>query len=146
MVCNCDASHFKASSVDVPDHIQAYWDAQFSTVSHSSYRRRLKRWTKRYLPGELLYDEAFSVQDGSHIPNLNSNGLRIAEALNVLSGRKLRAGLKSRFLEIQKARMSRPEHLFENIVNFTRTHHVTNGRFSDDDTKLLVESDTQARP
>ncbi len=145
MVCSCDASHFKASCVDVPDHIQAYWDAQFSATSHSSYRRRLKRWTKRYLPGELLYNEAFSIHSVSQVHNVNSNGLSIKEALNVLSGRKLGAGIKSRFTDIQKARTMRPEHFFENIINFTRTRHVAKDWFPDNDTKLRVES-TQPRP
>lgn len=81
----------------------------------------------------------------SQMHDVNSNGLSIKEALNVLSGRKLRAGIKSRFVGIHKARAMRPEHLFENIVNFTRTRHVAGDRLSDNDTKLRVES-ARARP
>ncbi len=146
IVCNCDASHFKASGAYVPDHIQAYWDAQFSTMSHSTYRRRLKRWTKRYLPGELLYDEAFSIQPSSPIPNLVANDLNIKEALNVLSGRKLRAGLKSRFSYVHTARTPRPGHFLKNFLNFTKFRHVVSKRYADNDAKLVVENYPEARP
>ncbi len=143
MVCSCDASHFKASRVDVPDHIQEYWDAQFSLTSRSSYRRRLRRWTKRYLPGELLYDEAFSIHTISHAPGWHSNDLKVKEALNLLSGRSLRASLKSRFNDTRKARMLRA-HLFENLISFARARHSKDQLF-DDETKFLVETSAQGR-
>ncbi len=146
VVCNCDASHFKASSAEVPDHIQAYWDAQFSTMSYSSYRRRLKRWTKRYIPGELPYDEAFSAQIYSAVHISGANRSSIKEALNVLSGSKLRTTLKSRFSEVHRAHAFRPAHLFENIVNFARVHHITNERFADEDAQFLVDDFFEARP
>ncbi|MDD1721461.1 MAG: hypothetical protein LUP95_05685, partial [Euryarchaeota archaeon] len=144
MVCGCDASHFKASRVEVPDHIQEYWDAQFSATSHSSYRRRLRRWTKRYLPKEALYDEAFSTRPLSHAPNRHLNDLKIKGALNLLSGRTLRANLKSRFNATHKARMLRAGHLFENFISFAGARNAKE-RFSEDETKLLVEANAQGR-
>ncbi len=146
MVCSCDASHFKASCVDVPDHVQAYWDAQFSTMSHSSYRRRLKRWTKRYLPGQLPYHEAFSTQVRPSVSVLETNSMSIREALNVLSGHKLAASLKSKFGDVHKTQTVHPTHFFENIVNFARVRHISNERFPDEDVQLLGQNSVHTRP
>ncbi len=145
VVCSCDASHFKSSTVNAPDHIQAYWDAQFSVTSHSSYRRRLKRWTKRYFPGELPDHEAFSVQRVPRVPNLNSHSLGVKEALAVLSGRKLGASLKSRFVSIQKAHVLHRAHLFEDAGTVAKASHITKDR-SEDNTTLLTDSYARARP
>ncbi len=144
MVCNCDASHFKASGVDVPDHIQAYWDAQFSVTSHSSYRRRLKRWTKRYLPSQLLYDQAFSASHDSHISDLHPNEVGSPLALYMLSRRKLSATLKSRFTNIHSH--VRPERLFDNISHFAKVHRTVKDHFSDEESRLPVDNYLQARP
>ena len=144
IVCSCDAAHFKASLVEVPDHIQAYWDAQFSTASHSTYRRRLKRWTKRYLPSELFYEDAFS-REVSALPNWNLSDVEIKETFNELSGHGLRTALKSRFGVIHRIRTFHPEHLFENVVSVARALHFAKNQFSDDDGRL-IEIYTQGRP
>ncbi|MGZ7113272.1 MAG: hypothetical protein ACXVH9_05095 [Halobacteriota archaeon] len=147
VVCSCDAAHFKASIVEVPDHIQAYWDAQFCTASHSTYRRRLRRWTKRYLPSELFYEDAFSTRDVSDLPDWSSSDLKIKEPFNMLSGHSLRTDLKSRFAAVHRVRTFHPEHLFENVMSVARALHIAKNQLSDDDdAKLLIEKYAQGRP
>ena len=145
IVCSCDAAHFKASLVEVPGHIQAYWDAQFSTASRSTYRRRLKRWTKRYMPSELFYEDAFRARDVSELPDWNVGDVKIKETFNELSGRGIRTALKSRFAAVHKVRTFHPEHLFENVVSVARALHLAKNELSDDDVKL-VEIYAQGRP
>lgn len=145
MVCNCDASHYKTSAVEVPDHIQEYWDAQFNAVGHVAYRRRLRRWAKRHPPNEHLYNDAFDKWSALNDANRNENDLRFKAILQFLRSHKPKDATMPGLWHTLNARKEKTMSLFESFIHFVKTHRKARGSLSRDNVKLSVEASSKGR-
>jgi len=145
MVCRCDASHYKTSAIDVPIHIQEYWDAQFNTAGHASYRRRLRRWAKRHPPDEDFCDDDSEKSSAVGDADKNQNDLRFKAILQFLGGRVRKHATRPLPSSDLKARAAKGINRFKNFSQFVKTHPKVGGRFSKDNAKRSVKASSKSR-
>jgi hypothetical protein len=145
MVCRCDASHYKTSATNIPVHIQEYWDAQFNTAGHVSYRRRLRRWAKRHPLNEDLCDDASEKWRAFGDANRNENDLRFKAILQFLRSHVPNCPTGPRLLHTLKVRAERTMRRFKSFIHFVKTHDKVEGRFSEDTVKPSVKASSKSR-
>jgi len=145
MVCGCDASHYKTSAKSVPVHIQEYWDAQFNTATHASYRRRLRRWAKRHAPVEGFCNDDSEKSRASGDADKNENDLRFKAILQFLCSRVRTYATRPWPLHALKARAGRTTNYVKSFMQFVKTHLTVAGRFFKDNVKPSTKASSKSR-